>query len=133
MFCSWHNKEALLLQGDVEVFANQIYLGVENNTKSGVRIGFSAQPILEVATVGLLNCKISMDFWISWSGSERRVGAGNIVGFNTFLTWVDDSWTMVSTIAFSNAHQDGAHYVIRRNAGKNISSTEDLAFTAFSS
>lgn len=127
------NKELvfLLLQGDVEVFANQIYLGVENNTKSGVRSGFSPQPIVEAQTAGILNCNISTGFWISWNGTERRVGSGSIVSLNTFLTWVDDSWSLVSTIGFSNAHQAGAHYFIRRNAGKNISSNAALAFTTF--
>lgn len=110
----------------MEEFVNQIYLGVENNTKSGVRLGFSMQPIVEVQTPGILNCNISRAFWISWSGSERRMGYGTMVGYNTFLTWVDTSWSLVSTVAFSNAHQAGAHYFIRDNAGKNTASSNQL-------
>lgn len=113
----------------MEEFAHQVYIGVENNTKSGVRTATTPQPIVEVQTVGILNCAYSVSFWISWSGSERRVGLGTIVGWNPFLTWVDESSNLVATVGFSNAHQTDSHYLIRRNAGRNVSLKEDLAFT----
>lgn len=118
-------RHRFAFQGDVEEFAHQIYIGVENNTKSGVRAAFTPQPIVEAPTEGILNCNYSRTFWISWNGNERRFGAGSIIGVYTYLTWTDPNSNFISTVGFSNAHQAGSHYLFRRDAGKNVPSRQE--------
>lgn len=104
-------------EGDVEETAQQVYIGTQNNTKSGVRTGFSANPIAEVPTTGILNCDNEVTFWVAWGGgSRRRFGRGTIVDINVVLSWEDNS-NLVTSVGFANAHQQGAFYTIRKNIG----------------
>lgn len=104
-------------EGDVEETAQQVYIGTQNNTKSGVRTGFSANPIAEVQTTGILNCDNELTFWVAWGGgSRRRFGRGTIVDINVVLSWEGNS-NLVTSIGFANAHQQGAFYMIRKNIG----------------
>ena len=110
------------LQGQIDENVVLVYIGADNNTKSGVIYGdFSSRPVCESTLAsGVLLFEIPTPLWIGWWDRKVRVGQGNMPGYLTFLT-CDLPWSSsqyVSSIGFANNHpQYGGHFLTRNNIG----------------
>jgi Farnesoic acid 0-methyl transferase len=108
-----------VFQGAVDDFTLQIYLGIENNTKSGVRDRYSQPALVEVNTPGVLNCTQPVPVWITWYNRTLRVGRGDLIGYRQLMSCDISSYgDIYNSIGFANTHQAGGHFMIRRNAGQ---------------
>lgn len=96
-----------------------IYIGTDNNTKSGVRDGFSIVPLVEVINpAGILSCTQPRPIWVTWYNRTIRVGLGDIIGIREFMSADISNYDPYHTsIGFANTRRAGGHYLIRRNAG----------------
>jgi hypothetical protein len=108
-----------IFQGTVDDSSLRIYLGIENNTKSGVRDGYSLPALVEVVTPGgVLNCTQPMPVWITWYNKTLRVGRGDLIGYGQLMSCDISSYgESFYSVGFANTHQNGGHFLIRRNAG----------------
>lgn len=96
----------------------QIYLGIENNTKSGIRDRFGGNALVEINRLGLLNCYQPIPLWMTWYNRTLRVGIGEIIGIDQIMsTDISSYGDVYTTVGVLNTHQGGGHYLIRRNAG----------------
>jgi hypothetical protein len=48
-----------------------------------------------------VSCTEYKSFWISWANNIIKVGKGNVVGMETFLTWNDQNPHPVNYVAFA--------------------------------
>jgi len=109
---------ARVLQGAVDDMSLQIYIGLENNTKSGIRDRFAGNALTEITKPGLLRCNQPIPVWMTWYSRIIRVGVGDIIGIDELMfADISNYGDAYSAVGVLNTHQNGGHYVIRRNAG----------------
>ncbi|ELT97145.1 hypothetical protein CAPTEDRAFT_193482 [Capitella teleta] len=99
--------------------SDQIYIGADGNTKTGVFTPYSPQPIIEVSTPNILHCNRFVGFYLFW---EHRDGKTNIhfgqaddVHYTHIFNWtVSSDLSFVNGVGFGGEH---AEFGIWRNTG----------------
>ncbi|CAH1775059.1 unnamed protein product, partial [Owenia fusiformis] len=70
--------------------SHEFIIGGDNNQYSYILDGYRGNEVVRVETPDILSGSDYNDFWIDWTGGNVRVGNGQNVGQDIFMTW-DDS------------------------------------------
>lgn len=78
MICESFCIPPCITQSVMDDSTYHVYLGGQDNTRSGVFTGFSLVPIADVATPGILSCDSSTEFWMTWKNNHVQVNSSEI-------------------------------------------------------
>ena|SRR6218665_1442847 len=107
----------ILTQNDVEEYAVEVGLGVENNKKSFIRLLLGSSSSFETSTPNLLHCDDMRAFWVSWDNEYFKVGRGLMVDEQIIMNLQDPNRHTFNAIALSSSWGSSAVWQVYENSG----------------
>ena len=98
----------------------ELCLGCHGNTQSYIREFVNGTMMTRVTaqTVDLLNCDVSVSFWLTWINGTISIGQGVVVGSEQFATWTDPQPKVVGAVSMTTGYGSVGQWIFPRDSGR---------------